>query len=398
MSSTLLTVALVPPALVAWFGLPSRQPEMTAKRRRPQPDPAPAPAPKRQQRTGSLRTLFPGILLTLTLPFLTDVLTPQQRDAVAPATHLQYRECLAGVHHFLIEQQRRVRRSTDVDPELVLYFQYLEEKGVWPAIGSKTLAAMLHFFPTLGPSMRIAFPGSYRALQGWQRHMPARSRLPLPFAGLVAILIGLLGSGNILIAVMLLTGFSAYLRPTELTSLLRRQLVAPLGPFQNFVLWMHPTDQNVASKTGFFDETVVLDSAYTAFLAPFWRKLLEGDPLQPLWNVSQQAVIKLIDRTTAALGLGRICPGLYPLRHGGVSHDIVFQLRDLPAAQNRGRWATPKSLLRYQKAGRAQQMHQQLPLAVRQLTDFVEKENLLPRLFHYPAEASRLLNRFGLTV
>ena len=44
----------------------------------------------------------------------------------------------------------------------------------------------------------------------------------------------------------------------------------------------------------------------------------------------------------------------YSFRHGGPSHDRAIKFRSLGDIQKRGRWASPASVRRYEKAGRVQ--------------------------------------------
>ncbi len=343
----------------------------------------------------SLRSLFPLVVWAQTLPFLQE-LAPQQADAVGPATQASYKEHITGFHFWLHERGTKIQHAGDLDQALVMFFQYLEDEQVWPTVGSKTLAAMLHHWPSLGPTIKLAFPGSHRALKGWQRHMPARTRTPMPWAALVAILVYLLAFGHVEAAVMMLTGFSAYLRPRELTSLLTRQLQVPSGPFILFRIWLHPQDQLTPSKTGRWDETIDLDVKYTAFLAPFWRALATGAAFAPQWKVSHTDLLRLCKDACVGLGIANFAQGLCPLRHGGASHDAVFALRSVPAIQDRGRWMTTASLLRYQKKGAAQHAHSTLPKPILDLAAELEQRDLLPRVFNFPQEARELLRRHGL--
>eukprot|EP00969_Alexandrium_andersonii_P098072 4329986-Alexandrium_andersonii.AAC.1 len=64
-------------------------------------------------------------------------------------------------------------------------------------------------------------------------------------------------------AVAVLVGYACYLRPGELTSLLRKQLVLPnpaAGPlYQRFGLVLHPLESGVPGKTGVDDDSATID-------------------------------------------------------------------------------------------------------------------------------------------
>eukprot|EP00972_Heterocapsa_arctica_P101951 15020801-Heterocapsa_arctica.AAC.1 len=61
------------------------------------------------------------------------------------------------------------------------------EEGAQPALGGKTMAALLHVYPAWGASIGEAFPCAARSLKGWHALRPARTRQPLPFLSLMAI-------------------------------------------------------------------------------------------------------------------------------------------------------------------------------------------------------------------
>ncbi len=159
---------------------------------------------------------------------------------------------------------------------------------------------------------------------------------------------------------------------------------------------MFPFENLHASKAGRFDETILLDSEYTRFLGPFWRRLASQRPGAPLWGVRHQAFLLVLRRCFERLGILWMHAGLYPLRHGGASHDALFRLRPLSNIQDRGRWGSSASLVRYQKLGKAQAQYQQLPDAVRLLVEEVHDEELLGELFHFPQRAAALLRKYEL--
>ena len=87
--------------------------------------------------------------------------------------------------------------------------------------------------------------------------------------------------------------------------------------------------------------------------APLSR-LTTGRRSQRLWPFSHEDLVRAIAQCRRQLRLESLNMTLHGLRHGGVSHDILRELRPLAVAQERGRWAHPKSLLRYKKTSRAQ--------------------------------------------
>ena len=71
--------------------------------------------------------------------------------------------------------------AKDLDTLLVVYFDVLHSEGGNPTAGSRALAALLHWWPSLGCGISSTFPGASRALRGWQKLQPTGTRQPLPY-------------------------------------------------------------------------------------------------------------------------------------------------------------------------------------------------------------------------
>lgn len=292
-------------------------------------------------------------------PWMERQLSLLQRHAIRPNTTLQYINAIMNFAHWLTTQPRTSAMTgrDRADQLLVQFFDTSFREGAQPALGSKTLAALLHLYPEWGGSLRMAFPRASRALKGWQALCPHQTRQPLPLYGLTASVGILVSSGEIAQGLALLLGFTCYLRPRELTSLLVSQLVPPLRGHRHLQQWsllLHPEEGQQPSKAGYFDEGIRLDSPWLTWMAPFFTILTEHrDPTATLWPFTHEELIRSLKRACAHLALDhmRIC--LYSLRHGGASHDSLHDLRSLPEIKDRGRWADDRSLRRYRKETRA---------------------------------------------
>jgi hypothetical protein len=212
----------------------------------------------------------------------------------------------------------------------------------------------------------------------------------------VAILVKLLASSEIAMAVCLLVGTRCYLRPCELTSLRRGQLVRPqLMGGNHFKFWavnLHPETQGKMSKTGYFDESIVLDDASgLTFLSPFLEILREGDPSSPLWPFKHVQLVQRFAQCSQQLGLDKLHCCLYALRHAGASADWLTRARSLQEIKTRGRWVSDASLRRYQKAAVAQKQLELMPTAVQTMAS--SALDILPRIFHSPELAQHLLRQ-----
>ena len=314
------------------------------------------------------------------------VLSTLQMVAVTPKTAGTYFDHLFEFGLFLQETRQTVALSS-LDALAVLFMESLLADGESPNRGTYLLAAMLHAWPMIGSSIRNAFPGGQRALEGWRKVCPARTRQPLPFLGLMVILGGLLAEGNVLMALALLVGFSTYMRPRELLNLTGENLVPPCNVgstrFRHWGLILHPQHRGEISKTGASDENLPLDSQVLAGLHEFFFRLhsIRG-AAEKLWDIPYQTLSAAFRRLVLRSGMKLTDLCLYTIRHGGASHDLLFKHRTLPEIKMRGRWVTDASLVRYTKATQAQAELLKIPAAAQQFGSLVESN--LVEFFNFP--------------
>lgn len=282
-----------------------------------------------------------------------------QRHAIRPNTTLQYINAIMNFAQWLMSQPRSCSTAgrDRADLLLVQFFDMSFREGAQPALGSKTLAALLHLYLEWVASLRIAFPRASRALKGWQALCPLQTRQPLPLYGLTAIIGVLVNLGQIAQALALLLGFTCYLRPRGLTSLLVNQLIPPHRGHRHLPHWslpLHPEEGQQPSKAGYFDEGLRLDSPWLGWMTSFLGILVEHrDPTATFWPFLHEELIRSLKTACKYLGLDHMHVCLYSLRHGGASHDSLHNLHTLPGIKDRGRWADDRSLRRYRKETRA---------------------------------------------
>eukprot|EP00969_Alexandrium_andersonii_P134737 5960786-Alexandrium_andersonii.AAC.1 len=100
---------------------------------------------------------------------------------------------------------------------------------------------------------------------------------------------------------------SCYLRPSELTGLERRSLVAPASCVGgHWCILLGPSEGVRRSKTGATDDSIMVDSEWLQWATPWFAALGHGDPLAPLWPFSHPEYIAQLKRSAAALRLGQI--------------------------------------------------------------------------------------------
>ena len=117
----------------------------------------------------------------------------------------------------------------------------------------------------------------------------------------------------------------------------------------------------MTSKVGAQDECMVFDNPEFDLVLPLLERLFKtvpaGKPLFPLSTVQwQEAVRAAARRRFPSLA----APTLYQLRHGGASHEALTQFRNSEDLMRRGRWHSLRSVKRYEKGGRVNQVLQAL--------------------------------------
>ncbi len=110
------------------------------------------------------------------------------------------------------------------------------------------------------------------------------------------------------------------------------------------------------AKTGTFDDTVVLDNKLVdtrirdLYLLVL-REARAADHTYLFGALDYRLYYKYVVASGIRLGIPfTVTPHMF--RHGAASEDFFRQLRDLTEIQQCGRWRSPASVQRYQKAGR----------------------------------------------
>jgi integrase len=266
------------------------------------------------------------------------------------------------------------------------YFDHLFFEGEESHLGEKILAAVLWLHPNLGKGSAKALPIVRQSLKGWRKLNPPRSRLPLPllFVKAAAAMLAVTHGG--LLALVTVLAFHLYLRPGVALMLCWEQLSPPsrkrkrgevVGNAHRWSVNLHPREWELPSKTGVFDESVLIADV------PEWewlndimsllqsrtreRALGSGRVRESLAGAQctdfprgtrvVEVTMELWSKAFAAACLQLGVPAsnvihLYRLRHGGASHDAAEKVRSLEEIQKRGGWRSFCSVARYSKPAR----------------------------------------------
>jgi hypothetical protein len=110
-----------------------------------------------------------------------------ERAPVQPATEQSYEDAMMEFLEFCNIDNRRLVGDAEVDAELVRYFNERFGAGMPAHHGEVCMAALMHFLPQYSKVGDSKLPRAWRALKGWRRRAPSRSRLAYPLQVWAAI-------------------------------------------------------------------------------------------------------------------------------------------------------------------------------------------------------------------
>ncbi|CAK0882192.1 unnamed protein product [Prorocentrum cordatum] len=253
-----------------------------------------------------------------------------------------------------------------VNKDLPLVDTLLEEcfEQLFLGAGSKVAArhALAAFAHRFGISLRApsVFPKAKGALSGWGKLEPDLTSGPLCWAAACLM-------AEYLAELKTVLQFDTYPRPGELLGLLVPCCLLPqpsAGSGYNEMglvvgasaVVMGDNNHSRVTKTGLQDDTVLIDSESRvgvagAFVAVV-RAANKARQGRLMFLHTYASYNRTLKKAAAAVGLLSKVTAHLP-RHGGPSEDYLRGARSLADIQARGRWASVRSVQRYQKSRRA---------------------------------------------
>jgi len=274
-----------------------------------------------------------------------------EHSAVTPAVAKEYRKQYEELQRELERRGAADLADGELDAVLadILTSQFF--KGEQPSKGEKTMASLLHWRPKYNKVGGHGLPRAWRALKGWKRLCPGKSRKPEPLKFWFAMATHMVRIGGWKKAVCLLLMLSTYLRPSAAISLRKGSLQSPApGATKVWSVLAHPEEEGTTSKTGERDVSILVDSKWIQFLGPAWEILTKGSPADPLWDFNYLEFLTDFKTVAAMLNAPRTVP--YQLRHSGASVDRASGERTTEDVRRRGRWRSANSIARYEKPAR----------------------------------------------
>ena len=89
--------------------------------------------------------------------------------------------------------------------------------------------------------------------------------------------------------------------------------------------------------------------------------------LSAAWSFTYHEYLEAFKKAAAKLRMPCVCP--YQMRHSGPSIDLADKRRSLEEAQRRGRWAQPRSMMRYERRARLAAEWAKVPEATRNICE-----------------------------
>ncbi|CAK0812625.1 unnamed protein product, partial [Prorocentrum cordatum] len=288
-------------------------------------------------------------------------------QSVTPKAAADYQSCVKICHVWCLHRggvgdlATLLTSAPDIDLALATYMQEKFCQGEFAYVPTKLMAGLRYFW-TFPHGWPLGLPRSARALAGWRRMAPARSRLPCLWIALCLCMQHMIGAGLVMEAVACAITFVFYLRPSECLRLKGKLSTPPAAAgrrqqgdaSQMWSILLRPQEGGDASKTEYVDESLLADDPLFPWPPQVPASLKAKFPNNVLvFSLGQAAWGRALKTVSVAVGMGALGePTLYRLRRVGVSHDLLFKVRPLLTAKKRGRWASDRSLVRYEKGGR----------------------------------------------
>ena len=288
-----------------------------------------------------------------------------EENAVAPATALDYRRRVEELAKWFDLRGLPHASAAQQDAGITDFLNMKWFEGFEIAEGRKYLSAWRDSHSSLGLNVLQTFPRASRALQGWARLDPGKTRAPLPWpvAALLAASMARKGMVDAALAVVLM--FFGYLRPSEALRIQACDLVEPGRMSEFYAVNLHPSVRSETSKVHLSDETLLLDSVDVPWLGSLLAARGKLRPTGPLLDLDLDAFRKAWRQAVEDERLSPLNPVPYQLRHGGPSHDLLHKRRPALETKHRGRWRSEQAMRRYEAHARVEQEFQRLSPDIR---------------------------------
>lgn len=301
--------------------------------------------------------------------------------AVKPVTNKRYTNAVDKFLDFLLLRRLTPLSPQDVDKYLDLYIQHIYDTGGSRSSASYAVNGLCHLMPELkGHLVR-----SNRSLKGWIMMVPPTSKPPFSYKVVVVAATGLVGLGFIHDAIGVLLAFDCYLRVSELTRIVWRDIAVP-GDSRLEVDSTEGALRIATAKTGDNQFVTIRHPALLRLLPWLRQRERPSSPDQRVFPFSAAQFRQRLHKVCTILKLQSIGYGTHSLRRGGATHDAGTKNLSIETILHRGRWASKRSAHIYVHTGRAVHLQLDVPEEIAHFANEIE-----PRLFEVMTNIARNL-------
>ena len=159
------------------------------------------------------------------------------------------------------------------------------------------------------------------------------------------------------LCIAILVAADGYLRPSDLLDIQPEDVTAGQGrlgaEFRHTTVLLAPFQRGKSTKTNEFNDSVIFDTQGREWIGAVLATLAKkAPPEKKLFQLTISQFNKAMKVLADMLKITEMEVVPYLLRHSGPSQDYLAKLRTLPDIQKRGRWRSPESVRRYEKAAR----------------------------------------------
>ena len=207
-----------------------------------------------------------------------------EQQAVTPRVFRDYQRRVGLFLDFAENNDLSVYADAEIDEAVVQYMNWCFLRGQQKCDGEKLVAALMAVCPRFGRGGDRHLPRTLRALKGWRRLAPGRTRTAHPWMVWAAVAARMIEHGQMAMGLYVIIAFWAYLRPSEAMTLTASSFVAPARAINDhWTLFLFPEEKGKSSKTHEYDDSIPWDSVGVQWMSQVFKVLAEIDT-DPLWE------------------------------------------------------------------------------------------------------------------
>ena len=277
-----------------------------------------------------------------------------RRSTVLPITQQRSQQAARA---FEVEQGRELKTMTaaELDTAMAVYLETLYLRGETVVVARYALFGTMHVLDMVSRNPSV-MPLAKKSLKGYSRKAPEESRDPpceeMVWLAAEFMLRSLPGTMGGQAALLTLTAFDGYLRPTEALKLQTEDFfIAEQKKETHVSVVIAPSTRGEPAKNRQFDDGYSLGAHGRDVLVELIVKVVAGrQGGERVFDTLSLPALEKSFREFSKTEAVKMTP--HSLRHAGPSHDHYFSKVTLQDIQLRGRWQSLDSCRRYAKPSR----------------------------------------------